>query len=183
MTMTSLVGSVDVVTISDRPCSNPAGGGIVAVTDCRVAAGSSAHGVGMTTLIETRSGKSLTVDSLLAAIRSGRGIPADLYASDAVLDATVPNWRLTERGPDAIAERLGGWFAHPATMEELDRLPTEGGEVVRYLLTWTERSVPHAAHHVHLISLDDDGRIRKDVVFCGGRWDAALLAEIGEANR
>jgi hypothetical protein len=123
-----------------------------------------------------------TVDELLDAIRSGAGIPAALYADGAVLDATVPNWRFTVAGPEAIAAEYTRWFAHPAATEELDRFSTADGVIVRYLLTWREHGVPHAAHHAHLLTLDSDGRISKDVVFCGGRWDAALLAQMEEAQ-
>ena len=100
-----------------------------------------------------------------------------------MLDATVPSWRFGAEGPDAIAATYGGWFADPGRFEGLDRWPVEGGEVVRYLLTWTQGGVPHAAHHVHLLATDVEGRIARDTVFCGGRWDATLLAQMAEAGR
>src|SRR5262245_33033803 len=129
----------------------------------------------------TATTSTTTVDEFLAAICSGAGIPVALYAPDAVLDATVPNWRLSQSGADAIAAEYARWFADEALMEELERMPIDGGEVVRYLLTWHEHGVPHAAHHTHILTLDSDGRISKDVVFCGGRWDAALQAQMAEA--
>jgi hypothetical protein len=100
-----------------------------------------------------------------------------------MLDATVPNWRFTVMGPEAITAEYARWFADPAVTEELERYLTTDGEVVRYLLSWRQHGVPHAAHHTHLLALDSDGRISKDVVFCGGRWDAALLAQMEEARR
>lgn len=123
-----------------------------------------------------------TVDAFLAAVAAGRGIPEGLYADDATLDATVPNWRLTKRGPAAIAGEYGRWFADPGTFEELSRTPSPSGEVVTYLLTWVESGVPHAAHHCHSLTLGDDGLIKSDVVFCGGRWPASLLAEMAAAG-
>jgi hypothetical protein len=42
--------------------------------------------------------------------------------------------------------------------------------------------VPHAAHHCHVLVVDDDGLIARDTVFCGGRWDAARLAKMQEAQ-
>lgn len=119
-----------------------------------------------------------TIDSFLAAIAGGRGIPAELYAPEATLDATVPNWRFAVRGPAAITAEYNRWFAAPSRFEELTRAALPGGEVVRYLLSWTESGVPHAGHHCHILSLADDGRITSDVVFCGGRWPASLLAEM-----
>lgn len=122
-----------------------------------------------------------TVDRLLDAACTGAGVPADLFAEGAVLDATVPDWRFTARGPEAMARQYSGWFADPAVMEELERHAVAGGEVVRYLLTWSERGVPHAAHHCHLLRFAPDGRIAADTFFCGGRWDAGLLARMAAA--
>lgn len=123
------------------------------------------------------------IDDLLAAIASGCGMAAsDLYSEDAVLDATVPGWRFSVRGNRAIGYQYAEWYAVPGRFDELDRRTTPGGEVVTYLLTWAERGVPHAAHHCHVLTLADDGRILRDVFFCGGRWDAALLARMDEAD-
>ena len=128
--------------------------------------------------------RTTTVDRFLAAIAAGAGgSVSDLYAEDALLDATVPNWRFSRRGSVAIADQYAGWFNHPARFEELERHATADGEVVRYLLSWQEAGVPHAAHHAHVLSVDPaSGRITADHVFCGGRWDAALLADMAEAD-
>ena len=117
------------------------------------------------------------VDRLLAAITAGTGIGTDVFADDAVLDATVPNWRYAVAGAGAIRRQLAGWYADPGTFEEIDRTPIGGGEVVRFLLTWTEHGELHAAHQAHLLQVRDD-RIVSDTLFCGGRWPAPLLAEM-----
>ena len=135
------------------------------------------------TTLDTATGTgSPTVDRLLDAICTGAGVPVELFTEEAVLDATVPGWRFTVRGAGAVARQYAGWFADPAVMEELERHAVEGGEVVRYLLTWVERGMPHAAHHCHLLRLAPDGRISADTVFCGGRWDAGLLARMAETG-
>ena len=133
---------------------------------------------------DVRPPGSATVDRFLEAVCAGTGIPTELYAPDAILDATVPGWRMSARGGEAIARQYQGWFADPGSFEELTRLPVDGGqgEVVTYLLTWIEHGVPHAAHHGHLIRFAPDGRIAADTVFCGGRWPAGLLAQMAEAN-
>jgi len=136
----------------------------------------------MTTTAITSAGLALTVDSLLDAIGAGAGVPAHLLAADVVLDATVPGWRFTVRGSEAVARQYGLWFVGPAAFEELERQPVAGGEVVTYLLTWEENGVPHAAHHCHVLRFDEDGRIAQDRFFCGGRWDAARLAEMAAAD-
>ena len=126
-----------------------------------------------------------TVDAFLDAACAGTGMPHALFTPDVVLDATVPGWRFSVLGADAVARQYSGWFADAGTFEELERLPVEGGEVVTYLLNWVERGVPHAAHHCHVLRLAPDGRISADRFFCGGRWPASLLAEmaaVGDAG-
>jgi hypothetical protein len=122
------------------------------------------------------------VDRLLAAIEAGTPPPEDVFGDDVVVDATVPNWRFSVRGSDAVRDQLAGWFRDPGRFEELSRQPLPGGELVEFTLTWEEHGVPHACHQVHVLSVGD-GRIRADTAFCGGRWPASLLAEMAEAER
>ena len=136
----------------------------------------------MTTTTALSIALTSTVDRFLDGIGSGAGVPGDVLAEEATLDATVPGWRFEVAGREAVARQYGTWFAAPATFEELQRLPVDGGEVVTYLLAWVEDGVPHAAHHCHVLSLDADGRVTRDLFFCGGRWDAARLAEMAVAQ-
>jgi hypothetical protein len=121
------------------------------------------------------------VDRFLAAVENAAIPDCDVWAVDAVLDATVPNWRFHRRGPAEIRREYARWFADKATFEDLRRWPVEGGEVVGYLLSWTEQGMPHAAHHLHVLAVEGD-RIVRDTVMCGGRWPAALLAEMEAAD-
>ena len=120
------------------------------------------------------------LDRFLDAICSGAGVPSELFAPGAELDATVPGWRLHRHGAEALAAQYSQWFVDPATFEELDRHAFPGGAVVTYLLAWEEGGVPHAARHCHVLRFDEAGRIATDQFFCGGRWDAALLAEMAQ---
>jgi hypothetical protein len=122
------------------------------------------------------------VTRLLSAIESGSRVPADVLAADVVVDATVPGWRMTLRGAAAVQDRFAAWYADPGRFEALTRTPVAGGEIVRFLLTWVEAGVPHAAHQAHFLEVAGD-RICRDEVFCGGRWDAGLLAQMEEADR
>lgn len=119
-----------------------------------------------------------TLDRLLDAVRDGTGVPPSLFAPDVELDATVPGWRLRRRSAAAVAAQYSQWFADRGTLEELERHAFPGGAAVTYLLAWEEDGVPHAAHHCHVLRFDGDGRIAADRFFCGGRWPAALLAEM-----
>ncbi|HWC39160.1 MAG TPA: hypothetical protein VG476_11555, partial [Acidimicrobiales bacterium] len=53
--------------------------------------------------------------------------------------------------------------------------------LVEFVLNWEERGIPHACHQAHVLTLAN-GRIAEDVVFCGGRWPASLLAEMEAVN-
>lgn len=121
------------------------------------------------------------VAAFLTAVVAGDIASCPSWADDAVLDATVPNWRFTRRGADAVRSEYAGWFARPGRLDELRRLPTADGEVVEYVLSWEEQGVPHAAHHVHVLRVEG-GRITADTVMCGGRWPASLLAEMAAAD-
>ncbi len=120
------------------------------------------------------------VDAFLTAVRHATIPDADVWSEDAVLDATVPNWRFSIRGPEAIRAEYARWFAHPSRFEALERTPLPDGELVEYVLTWEEDGMPHAGHHLHRLRVRD-ARIVADTVFCGGRWPASLLAEMEEA--
>ena len=119
------------------------------------------------------------IDRFLDGVRTGRVSP-DLYAADARLDATVPGWRFQAQGRDQIAAEYRSWFAGASVLETLERLPIEGGEVVRYFHTFEVGGQSHAAHHVHLLQVRDD-HIVADTVFCGGRWGPEVLAQLGPA--
>ena len=125
------------------------------------------------------------IEKFLNAIRTATIQDCDAWSADATLDATVPNWRLHARGADAIRAEYARWFADPGQFGELRRLPVQPGggpsEIVEYTLSWTENGVPHAGHHVHLLTVRDDV-IVADTVFCGGRWPASLLAEMEAAD-
>ncbi len=122
------------------------------------------------------------VDRLLEVVVAARASGPDIFAADAVIDATIPGWRFPVRGEPAIADQLAGWFADPAAIEELERRPTPDGEVLSYTVAWEEGGIPHAAHHVHVLTIDGD-RIVRDQMWCGGRWPAPLLAEMEAAAR
>jgi hypothetical protein len=123
------------------------------------------------------------IDMFLHAIENAAIADCDAWSADATLDATVPNWRLHAAGADAIRAEYARWFADQAHFDELRRLPVGDGssELVEYTLSWQENGVPHAGHHMHLLTVRD-GLIVSDTVFCGGRWPASLLADMEAAS-
>jgi hypothetical protein len=128
----------------------------------------------------TSDNTSGVVDRLLAGVEAG-SIPDGLFAPDAVLDATVPNWRLSVRGSDAIRDQLSRWYAEQGQLVSVDRAPIPEGELVEFTLTWSEQGVDYTAHQAHILRVAGN-RILADTMFCGGRWPASLVAEMEQAQ-
>jgi hypothetical protein len=145
-------------------------------------------------------GTTAAVDRFLHAIENAAIGDCAVWSADASLDATVPNWRLHATGADAIRAEYARWFADPGHFDELNRYRIDGdgghgddhgdgdggsdgeaSELIEYTLSWQENGVPHAAHHMHLLTVRD-GFIVSDKVFCGGRWPASLLADMEAAD-
>jgi hypothetical protein len=120
------------------------------------------------------------IDQFMTGI-SGAEIPAAIFCDEAVLDATVPNWRYQVRGATAVAAELGKWYAHPGRFDDVRRTVIPDGELVEFTLTWTENDVDHRCHQAHVLQLRNS-QVLKDTVWCGGRWPAALVAEMQAAT-
>jgi hypothetical protein len=121
------------------------------------------------------------VGQYLAAIEQARMSECDVLNPDVLLDATVPNWRFSVRGDEAVRSELSRWYGNAGTFEELNRTLLPTGELVEFTLRWEEDGVPHAVHQAHILEVAD-GLISRDQVWCGGRWSASLLAEMAEAG-
>ncbi|HXQ60168.1 MAG TPA: hypothetical protein VN799_08710 [Acidimicrobiales bacterium] len=122
------------------------------------------------------------IDRFCAGITAATVGHADVFCPDVVLDATVPNWHFVRRGRQAVQAELSGWFGDPGRFDTLRRTPLPDGELVQFDLAWEEGGVPHACRQVHVLALRD-GLIARDTVWCGGRWPAALLADMEDAQR
>jgi hypothetical protein len=85
------------------------------------------------------------IDALLAGIETG-SVPEGVFVDDAVLDATVPNWRYTTRGGAAVRSELSRWYADPGTFEDLRRTRIDDGELVEFTLTWEENGLTPIIH-------------------------------------
>jgi len=119
------------------------------------------------------------VDDLLAAITNA-DIPAMVFHDEAVLDATVPNWRYQVRTAPAVAAELAKWYAEPGRFQAVQRTRLPDGELVEFTLTWNEDGVEHTCHQAHILQLQEN-HIIKDTAWCGGRWPAPLVAEMQAA--
>jgi hypothetical protein len=121
------------------------------------------------------------VQRFLDAVVDPAGGFSEVFSSDAVLDATVPNWRFSVRGSEPVGAELGRWYAHPGAFDSVSRVTLPDGELVQFDLSWLEDGTPHAVHQAHVLTVSDD-RIIRDTAWCGGRWSAAALAEMEAAS-
>ena len=121
-----------------------------------------------------------SVTRFLDAVTAGTGVPEDLFTADAVLDATIPGFRFAQHGPEHVAGQMSSWYADPGSFTDVVRTPLPGGELVRFSLIWDEGGEKMATHQVHVIELAD-GLIRRQEMWCGGRWDSSRQAEIAAA--
>jgi len=119
------------------------------------------------------------VDRFLAGIEAGQPI-GDVYAADATLDATVPGWRFQLQGVDAILDEYGRWFADPGRFHSIERHPLPDGVLIRYVQDSGVDAAAITVHHMHHLTIVDD-KVTRDVVFCGGRWGPAAVAQMGAA--
>lgn len=86
------------------------------------------------------------IGDFLNAVEAAAIHDTDVYAEDAVLDATVPNWRFRAVGPEAIKAEYGQWFSEPATFAALERIPVPDGDLVIYEHEWVQDGVHHRGH-------------------------------------
>ncbi len=119
------------------------------------------------------------IDIFLEGIAAA-AIPADVFHDEAVVDATVPNWRYKVLGAPAVRAELAKWYATPGRLEEVRRTSIPDGELVQFTLRWNEDGVEHMCHQAHIVKLRDN-RLANDSIWCGGRWPAALIAEMEAA--
>ena len=120
------------------------------------------------------------IDRFIHSIEQASVPESRAFAVDATLDATVPNWRYTVSGGTNVEAELARWFADPGRFEEFAVTPLEDGALLQFVLTWEEDGGPHMCHQAHRLEVRD-GLIAKDTAFCGGRWGAALQAEMADA--
>jgi hypothetical protein len=120
------------------------------------------------------------IDRLIAGIEAG-AVPDGVFSEDALLDATVPNWRFSVQGGEAVREELSHWYADPGQFKSMQRTAIPGGELLEFTLTWTEKGVDHTCHQAHILRLAG-GRVSNDTAFCGGRWPDSLVAEMSRAD-
>lgn len=90
------------------------------------------------------------IDQFVAAVESGGFTSLNVFADDAILDVTIPDWRFTVRGAAAIRRELATWLPGRTNIEEIHRFPMSGGEAVELSLSWEAAGIAYACHQLHL---------------------------------
>ncbi len=121
-----------------------------------------------------------TVDAYLDELAGARLATTDLLHDDVRWDATVPHWRYRLDGAEAVRKELAHWYRSPLTSSHAVRHAIHGGEVVDLSQQFDEDGVTWTVHHLMVLGVEQ-GRIRSITVACGGRWDPALVAQMGPA--
>lgn len=104
---------------------------------------------------------------------------AELYHPEALLDANVPNWRFQVQGRHAVAETTGTGLPGTGRFTSFDAETTTSGDLlVQFEWRQDEEQGDHLSREVHILRLDDTGRITEQVVFCAGVWDPKLQAQM-----
>ena len=106
-----------------------------------------------------------TIGDFLKAVETAAIDETDVYADNAVLDATVPNGRFYAVGPQAIKAEYAKWFSDPATFMALERTPVPDGKLVIYEHEWVRDGVRHREHRAHHLVVRD-GKTASDTVWC-----------------
>ena len=101
----------------------------------------------------------------------------DIYADDAVFDASVPNWHFQYEGGSKCVEQLADWFGIVPDVFQPIVTPTEDGAVVDFEMRRmcpgnpAENHAPHVegTRQAHIFRFRD-GKITEQRVYCAGEW-------------
>ena len=106
---------------------------------------------------------------------------AELYHPDVLLDAHVPDWRFQLQGPPAVAEATGTGLPGPGRFVAFDVETTAAADLLlRFEWRQDTDHGGRVSREMHLLHLDDAGRIVEQVVFCAGIWDRELQARMAD---
>ena len=101
---------------------------------------------------------------------------AEIYAPDALLDVTFPQWRFQVRGTDAITGQFREWYPAGAPKEfRWEERPTAWGAVVEAEEIRTDAEGGLYSRWINVFVTDGD-RITNHVLYCSGMWDEEAVA-------
>lgn len=128
-------------------------------------------------------GESLAM-AFLNAVQSGDMRPLRRhYAEDVILDGTVPRWRFSIQGIEAVLEQLEEWFPSQGELSDVRTTAGDDRLVIEFERRWT-RPVENDMHpelvcirQIHVLTVSD-GLIIEHCGQCAGIWSSADMARI-----
>ena len=131
---------------------------------------------------ETTETTDEVIGRFLASIEAGAMPELGVLSDDVVLDATVPNWRFTVCGADAVGCRARPLVRRPRHVRGAQPHAGAGRGARRPSpCIGEENGVPHAVHQAHVVTVGG-GRIVQDQAWCGGRWPAGASGRDGRGR-
>ncbi len=104
---------------------------------------------------------------------------AELYHPDALLDAHVPNWRFQVQGRHEVAQATGTGLPGPGRFASFHVESAGSGDLlVRFEWHQAKDEGGYVSRELHVLRLDDAGRITEQILFCAGVWDPQLQAQM-----
>lgn len=108
----------------------------------------------------------------MAAFLETGTVPDNLFRPDALLDVSVPTWRIRAHGLEDLIRVRKGSHPWPGTVTTTRVDPTPNGFVLEFEERWE-----HAGQHWYcreMLRADvRDGQISELAVYCTGDWDQA----------
>ena len=102
---------------------------------------------------------------------------AELYHSEVLLDAHVPNRRFQIQGRHAVAETTGTGLPGPGRFASFDVETTASADLlVQFEWRHDEEQGGHLSRELHIWRLDDAGRIAEQVFLTTKVWNDDIAA-------
>ena len=135
------------------------------------------------TAVDTARAEARTLATAFVTWLETGSAPDGLFAPDAFLDLSLPQWRLQTDSADALVRvRLEG-HPDPGRVSRWRADPTPDGFLFEFEERWTDARGESWYAREMLRATVTDGRISEISIYCTGDWDQARQAEHAQAVR
>lgn len=99
-----------------------------------------------------------------------------VYASDALFDVNVPEWRFQRKGPDEIADQYRSWGSELSNLSlstyRAEEIP--GGFIVELEERYQSEGDDCLSRQLHIVKVAD-GKVAEQVMYCTGVWGSETI--------